>query len=61
MRFDFLHEIRFRLRANELIHHLAAFDEKDGGNTRDAVVDGQLGVVVDIDLSDIDPAIVLFR
>src|SRR6185437_3676657 len=61
VRLDLLDEVGFWLRADQFVDNLAALDEQDGGDAGDAVVYGQLRIMVDIDLPDVDSAVVFLR
>jgi hypothetical protein len=60
MRLDLLYEVGFRLCAYQLVYNLTTLDKKDSGDAGDAIVDRQLRVMVDIDLTYIDLAVVFF-
>lgn len=60
MRLDLLYEVGFRLRAYQLVYHLATLDEEDSRDAGDAIVYRQLRIMVDIDLTYIDLAVVFF-
>src|ERR1700722_9625440 len=61
MRLYLLDKVGFRLCAYEFVHYLSAFDEQNGGNAGNAIVDRKLGGMIDIDLAYIDLAIVFLR
>src|SRR5882672_8975981 len=52
-------EVLLALQANDLIHDLAVLEEQQRGDGVDAVLDGEILMVVDVDLGDLDLAIVL--
>jgi len=59
MRLDLLYEVGFGLSANQLVYYLTILDEKYGGDAGNAIVNGQLRIVVNIHLAYIDLAVVL--
>src|SRR5882762_12044770 len=61
MGLDLLNEVGLGLSANQLIYYLATLDEKDRRNAGDAIINGELRVVVYIHLSYIDLAVIFFR
>jgi len=60
MRFDLFDEIGFRLCAYQFVDYLAAFDEQDGGDAGNTVIDRQLRIVVYIDFPYIDLSVIFF-
>lgn len=60
MRFDLLNEVGLGLSANQLIDYLTVLDEQDSGDAGNAIVNGQLRVVVDIYFTYIDLAVIFF-
>src|ERR1700761_8135244 len=58
MRFDLLNEVGFGLCSNQLVYNFPTLDKEDSGNAGDTIVYGQLRIVIDINLSYIDLAVV---
>ncbi len=54
MRIDLLDENLFRGRADDLLTDRPALEEKEGGNAVDAVLLGQLRLLIDVDFDDLD-------
>src|SRR5215467_13085794 len=47
-------ELALRPGADQLLHHLPFFEEKDRGNTHDLIASGNLWVFIGVELSDLD-------
>lgn len=60
MRFDLLYEVGLGLSADQLVYYLTILYEKYGGDAGNAIVNGQLRVMVNIHLTYIDLAVIFF-
>ena len=57
---NLFYKIAFGLSAYELVYYLAIFNEQDGGNGRDAIIHAHLRVFVNVHLTYVHFAIILF-
>lgn len=60
MLLDLFHEVGLRLGANQLVYHFAIFNEQDSRNGSNAVIDGDLWVVVHVHFTYIHFLRILF-